>query len=364
MDEKGYIRLAAMICIALGIAFAGYFFLYRKAEAPGNGRSVLNVRPFDPEAVSWRQYTDTDMGFSFSYPEVAKVIEEERGVTLRHMVPYIHRDPCDLQGGDKELTDLTDFSLTLRFFNTGISDAVKENSPYSADDIVKDGKVQLSAGYVDEFAAGPLTGYQITSGAEGCGMYEYYFPLSGGRTLYAKFPFVAEFGTAGGVLPDIKALALPGIIRKEWAQTYFLKILQSFTLEKPSAETMTLDVYFANPNKETTGAGCDAVFPVMRIVPKTKTTAYVALQQLFAGVSPQEKKEGYTTAFPEGSALLDISVGEGVAHVDLNEVSGIGAGSCSMKKRVSQIEKTLLQFPTISKVEITVGGRSEGIFVP
>jgi germination protein M len=74
-----------------------------------------------------------------------------------------------------------------------------------------------------------------------------------------------------------------------------------------------------------------------------------------------------TTAIPDGTALLDLALSDGVATVDLSEEYASGGGSAGMFARLAQVVYTLTQFPTVEGVEFRLDGEpvetfsSEGI---
>lgn len=131
---------------------------------------------------------------------------------------------------------------------------------------------------------------------------------------------------------------------------------------KNSRDKMVIKSFFIR--NEAGNLRCDVVFPVMKIVPITQAVARAALEELLVGPTDEEKGQGYFTSIPDGSKLNSISIVDGQAKVDFNEVTESGGGSCSMAARVAQITQTLLQFPTITSVKISINGRTEDIFQP
>jgi len=135
---------------------------------------------------------------------------------------------------------------------------------------------------------------------------------------------------------------------------------------KPSEalpETIKIKVYFNN-NKMDPEFSCNKVFAVEREIPKTLGVAKAAIEELLKGPTDLEKEQGYLTSIPSDSKLNNISIINGVAQVDFNDKTEWGGGSCSMAARVAQITQTLLQFPTITSVKLSINGRTEDIFQP
>ncbi|MCX6720477.1 MAG: GerMN domain-containing protein [Candidatus Staskawiczbacteria bacterium] len=141
---------------------------------------------------------------------------------------------------------------------------------------------------------------------------------------------------------------------------------KTFTLPikigKSSGELMTVKVYFGG--SILADAECDVVSPVDRIIPKTQTVARATIEELLKGPTVEEKVGGYLSVIPVGSKLNSISIVNGEARVDFSATTESGGGSCSMAARVAQITQTLLQFPTITSVKLSINGRTGDIFQP
>lgn len=105
-------------------------------------------------------------------------------------------------------------------------------------------------------------------------------------------------------------------------------------------------------------------FPVTRYIPKTSQVAKATLEVLLLGLSDVEMDSGYFTELPIGSKLKSLSIVGSEARPDFTARIQAGGGSSSMGVRVEQITKTLLQFPTIKTVKISVEGSSNDIFQP
>jgi hypothetical protein len=144
-----------------------------------------------------------------------------------------------------------------------------------------------------------------------------------------------------------------------------LRIPVKFDLTEP---TMAVKVYFGIENTmDAFGEGdCSAVEPIKRIVKKTDAPARAALMELLAGVTTEEKEQGYYSSLPEGNiAIQKLSIEDGTAFVDFSEGLETGvAGSCRVLHIRSQIEATLKQFETVKEVVISINGRTEDILQP
>jgi len=114
------------------------------------------------------------------------------------------------------------------------------------------------------------------------------------------------------------------------------------------ADDLTLAVYLTKD---------DAVAVVHRTVAHTEGVARAALEQLLQGANESEKAMGFSTAIPFGTDLLDISIADGVATVDLSGSFAAGDGKTSMQLRLAQVVYTLTQFPTVKGVDFELDGK-------
>ena len=127
------------------------------------------------------------------------------------------------------------------------------------------------------------------------------------------------------------------------------------------AGTTTLRVYFNNAQLAATTNDCAMVFEVRREVPQTLGVAAAALRQLFAGPSAAERAAGYRSPFSPATAglLRNVFVTDGTAYVDLNDPRTLLPGatsSCGAAEFNTAIERTVLQFPTVSRVILAIEG--------
>ena len=98
------------------------------------------------------------------------------------------------------------------------------------------------------------------------------------------------------------------------------------------------------------------VVPVRRTVETTPAVARAALEALLDGPTADERAGGLASAIPAGTTLLDISLADAVATVDLSGTFDDGGGSASMLGRVAQVVATLTRFPTIDRVAFRLDG--------
>jgi germination protein M len=104
-------------------------------------------------------------------------------------------------------------------------------------------------------------------------------------------------------------------------------------------------------------------------VAETSGVGAAALAALLEGPNEVERDAGFSTAVPAGTALLGLSIADGVATVDLSGAFAEGGGSASMQGRVAQVVYTLTQFPTVGRVAFRLDGQpveaigGEGVLV-
>lgn len=129
-----------------------------------------------------------------------------------------------------------------------------------------------------------------------------------------------------------------------------------------SKQTMSVKLYY--PNAKRDSGDCSVkVYPVTRTIPKSSAVAKVALEQLFAGPTKEEKAGGYYSDFSDAtkSFLISVNVKNRAAYVNLRDLtssSSIGnfTTSCGGSNFFGQVESTLKQFPSIKKIFFAMEG--------
>ena len=141
-----------------------------------------------------------------------------------------------------------------------------------------------------------------------------------------------------------------------------LLMLLLFIAPVACGQTMTIKLFF--PNTSLSKVDCVAkVFPVTRTIPKTAAVARVALEQLFAGPTSEEKAKGFYSDFSEEtrSFFFSVNVKNKGAYVNLSDPTatptmGNFTTSCGGSNFFGQVESTLKQFPSIKKVFFAIKG--------
>lgn len=172
-----------------------------------SGTSGVCVKPTD-QTAGWKTYTNTEYGFEFKYPQKLSLsLSDEGAITLTHSIPFENRDGgCDMVGTGVLSETLTDFNLSINV-SPGLI-----NPPYI------DG----------EYSKGLLNGKYAYMGVEGCGQTNYYFPITGNRTLVVTKSMVQILSPV--VTPEVRAevLATPGVISYEESNKILDGILSTF----------------------------------------------------------------------------------------------------------------------------------------
>src|SRR6185369_9123255 len=101
---------------------------------------------------------------------------------------------------------------------------------------------------------------------------------------------------------------------------------------------------------------------VLREIPATKGVATAAVNALLAGPTDTEGNRNISTAVPDGSQLLGLTIKDGVATVDLSSEFESGGGSASVLTRLGQVVYTLTQFPSVKSVVFQIEGETRSVF--
>lgn len=150
-----------------------------------------------------------------------------------------------------------------------------------------------------------------------------------------------------------------GLPEKDKTFTLPVKILKS-------SEKIKVKVYFSN-NELDPEISCNKVFPVEREIQNNGSTTSGAVFELLKGPTQAEKDQGYYTSINDGVNLQSLKIGleTGTAWADFNDQLGYQVGgSCRVSAIRAQIEQTLLQWPDVKKIVISINGRTEDILQP
>ncbi len=186
---------------------------------------------------------------------------------------------------------------------------------------------------------------------------------------------------------DIEALAAAGVtlgcnppantkfcpsdpVNRDQMASFLGRALGLTPLPPPSVSDAEFVTVFFMVGQPATGG--PYLTAVARYVPAGWATPETAVEQLLAGPTDDEVNAqipAFSTAIPDGTSLIDLTVASGVATVDLSGEFDDGGGSFSMFSRLGQLTFTLVQFPEIDEVMLELDGvpvtvfSSEGIII-
>ncbi|HVL33530.1 MAG TPA: GerMN domain-containing protein [Actinomycetota bacterium] len=110
-------------------------------------------------------------------------------------------------------------------------------------------------------------------------------------------------------------------------------------------------------NRVTLGlARLGRVFPVQRRVPSAATTAEAVMRALLDGPTTRERARRITTAIPTGTRLLDVTVRDRLADVNLSREFQAPAAHDEIVLRVAQVVFTLIALPHVSQATFRIDG--------
>ncbi len=120
---------------------------------------------------------------------------------------------------------------------------------------------------------------------------------------------------------------------------------------------ISVKVFFPNSIIDPGFLDCSVVRPVVRIIPYTVTTAKASLEELVKGLSAQEESQGFQTSIDNHTTINSLSIKGETAYVDFSkDLQTKNVGLCAGQFIQAQIRQTLLQFPTVKNVEISIDG--------
>jgi spore germination protein GerM len=117
----------------------------------------------------------------------------------------------------------------------------------------------------------------------------------------------------------------------------------------PTPGSVTLEVWFDSSRDS-------RLTRVFRTVPATQAVGTAALEALLDGPSGSEVAKRIGTQVPPGTALMGLSIADGVATVNLSNDYFSGGSAVSEWTRLGQVVWTITQFPTVRGVTIELAG--------
>ncbi len=155
-------------------------------------------------------------------------------------------------------------------------------------------------------------------------------------------------------------MAVEPILLEETTSSSFSPIAES-----SSSSSRNLLVFFGNENRNPNAQDCSLTYAVERVTGGRSDVARAALELLFQGPTEGESTDGFYTSLPAGVTIRSVDIRDGIARVEFDEAleRGVG-GSCRVAAIRAQIAQTLMQFPTVDDVIISVDGRVEDVLQP
>jgi hypothetical protein len=115
---------------------------------------------------------------------------------------------------------------------------------------------------------------------------------------------------------------------------------------------------------ETVGNDCSETVTITRRIPRTPAIGRAALEELLAGPTDEDRHRfTVTTTIPPGVAVRSFVIRESVAYADFDRTIEAG-GSCRVTAIRANVTRTLLQFPTVRSVVLSVEGNVEEALQP
>lgn len=134
---------------------------------------------------------------------------------------------------------------------------------------------------------------------------------------------------------------------------------------KKIQEFTTVKIFFGNIVFDPDVADCEKAYEIERRIPKTESVARGALEELLKGPTKAEDDKGFITSINKGVKIQKLVIENGTAKVDFDsQLEYQTGGSCRVAAIRNQIKQTLLQFPSVSSVLISIDGRTEDILQP
>lgn len=183
----------------------------------------------------WEKYSIVSSKVDFFYPKNILKLDSMNGqYSFEHSVPFEHPNPCILEGSEvSTLSKIIDLYFTLEVYKTGLWFVMNsKSSQYFMDNYVSGETLKLKEGFIDTIQIGKLKGYLISSGNEGCGVYQFVFPVRYDLTILLTKPYWPELepGVIGEELYK-KYSSLNGVILPSQAENLFHKVVESIEIK-------------------------------------------------------------------------------------------------------------------------------------
>lgn len=170
------------------------------------------------DVSKWKIYSDTKNNFSFRYPPNLILEKEQDKIRLYHFIKFKHRNPCDESDNAPVLKNLIDFDITLEFVKKDYKnfEMIGTEAPFDSPKL--GGKTEAKSNWYNH---------------EGCGMYEYIYPLEEGKSFVIRYEIIGFFNpVAYSNKEEVdKALKNPNLVIDN-SDEMFAGIVGSFNYDK------------------------------------------------------------------------------------------------------------------------------------
>jgi germination protein M len=127
----------------------------------------------------------------------------------------------------------------------------------------------------------------------------------------------------------------------------------------PSGETKIVRAYFVLGGDPDT----EGLVPYLFEVPATQAIASAAIKALLdSSTIDGDRPAELSSAIPAGTKLLDLTIDNGIATIDLSSEFESGGGSAQTLYRLGQVVYTLTQFSTVKSVVFQIEGQTVTVF--
>jgi germination protein M len=132
----------------------------------------------------------------------------------------------------------------------------------------------------------------------------------------------------------------------------------------PPTDTTTVRLYFLAPGGSTPARADPFLISLERELEATPRIAHATVRSLIDGPTADDEAliADLSSAVPEETLLLGITIDDRVATVDLSREFESGGGSLSMFARLAQVVYSVTQFPTVDAVEFLLDGEPVTVF--
>lgn len=103
--------------------------------------------------------------------------------------------------------------------------------------------------------------------------------------------------------------------------------------------------------------------PVVRTV-NALTPVKAALEELIKGPTKMEEKKGYVSAIPSTLKVIDVSIVNNIAFINVNGALEEGAAGNIMLNRLDQIVYTATQFDNVDGIHLLINGQRKRFLGP